>query len=1179
MNKSAIKSFAVTARVKLMESIQQKAYELGITKKEIKELEVYQDGFRINDKFFKKYQIKQREKLLEKIKDQGFDQVIEEVAYTWFNRLIAIRFMEVNEYLPTGVRVLSSIDSGKIEPDTVTEVLTIAKDLELDLEVVYHLQDENNTEELFKYILVKQCNKLGEIMPMMFQRIEDYTELLLPDKLLSEGSVVRDLVSMINEEVWKEQVEIIGWLYQYYISEKKDEIFVDLKKNKKITKENIPAATQLFTPKWIVQYMVENSLGKLWLESHPNDQLKNDWKYYIEEAEQEQEVQLQLENLKNNNIAPEDIKVLDPCMGSGHILVYAFDVLYKIYQSAGYSEREIPQLILEKNLYGLDIDDRAAQLAYFALVMKARSYNRRIFKRRLELNLCSIQESNSISSEEIRYFVNDSSKDFVELINVFHDAKEYGSILNVEAINTDSIVNRLEEIKLQNDIQDIFNYQYRESLIEKLPSLIKQTNLMTNKYDVVITNPPYMSSSGMNSNLKRFTEKYYKDSKSDLYSTFIEKGMKFTKKNGYLSMVTMHSWMFLSSFETLRQNIINTTSLYSILHLGAEAFENIIGKVVQTVAFVCRNIHLPLIKPTGIRLVDYYDSRRYEKESQFFNKENRFAEVRQSSYKEIPGAPIAYWASKRVIEIFRESLMLKDIADPRQGLATGNNEMFLRLWHEVNYIEIGFRFNKIADIHLSNKKWVPCNKGGSYRKWYGNNSILIKFDDKSFEQLKNQGNNLPSRQYYLKKGLTWSTLTTGPLSVRYCDEGFVFETKGSMCFPKDYAKLEYILGYLNSKLVSHFIKFLSPTIDYHEGPLGKLPVILFENDSINEMVSQNISISKKYWDNYEVSWDFIKHPLLNYKNQHVNNIESAFYEYLKFNKIEIDNLKNNEEKINQIYLVEFGLNEELSYKVDSKEISLKPIEKKETIKSFISYAVGCIFGRYSIEQDGLVFAGGEFDVNKYNTFNVDIDNVIPITDDEYFEDDIVSRFIDFVRVTFGQETIEDNLDFIAATLIKKANETSRQRIRRYFLKDFYKDHLQTYQKRPIYWLFDSGKNDGFKALIYMHRYDVGAVARVRTDYLHTLQRKYEAEMSRIDLLLESDVSTNEKTKAKKQKEKLQKQLLECQQYDQVIAHLANQKIEIDLDDGVKENYEKFQNIEVPQGEGKKALKANLLAKI
>jgi type II restriction/modification system DNA methylase subunit YeeA len=1182
MNKSAIKNFAVTARVKLMESIEQKAYELGITKTETKVPEVYLDGFSINNKFFKPYQMIQRDKLIQKIKNQDFDQVIEEVAYTWFNRFIAIRFMEVNEYLPTGVRVLSSIDKEKVEPDAVIEVLNISEELDLKLDIVYRLQDENNSEELFKYILVKQCNKLGEIMPIMFEQIEDYTELLLPDNLLKEGSVVRDLIEIIDEEDWKEQVEIIGWLYQYYISEKKDEVFADLKINKKISKENIPAATQLFTPKWIVQYMVENSLGKLWLGSHPNEELQNQLRYYLRDIEQKPYVKEQLLKINNKTLSAEEIKIFDPCMGSGHILVYAFDILYKIYKSVGYSERDIPKLILEKNLYGLDIDDRATQLAYFSLIMKARSYNRKLFKDEIKLNLYSIQESNSIAKEAIQYFSKiTKNNEFESLVNMYNDAKEFGSILKVNKINFEKLEEQISNLKNYLS-EDLFSEQYKETLLACIPNLIMQLRLMTMKYDIVITNPPYLGYKSFNKKISDYLKKHYPNSSNDLYASFIQKCIEYSKNQGYVSMITQHSWMFLSGYTELREAIINNHTIMSMNHLGPRAFEEIGGEVVQTVAFILNKDLIKDFSGSYVRLTGYNTAS--QKEEQFLKSSNIFT-YNQNRYKQIPESPIVYWISEKLKHSFVNGELLGDLGQPMKGLDTCDNEKFVRFWYEVDSNRIGFNIDDNKDT--LEHKWFPYAKGGSFRKWYGNNEnvVLWENDGQILRNLRDNKGKIKSRpqntRYYFKKGITWSSISSSKLSMRYM-ENSIFGGGGSGLFVNN-KYFYFLLALLNSKVTFEILNALNPTLNILVGDLKRLPININTNqyDNIESLCIECINISKLDWDSYETSPGFERHPLLTVNEKKENNILIAH----NYNKWETEKstryskLKENEEQLNNIFINIYGLEEEITSKVENNDISIFLSDVVKEIKYFISYFVGCLFGRYSLDKNGLVYAGGDFIKSNYKTFEVEDENIIPVTDDEYFKGDIVNRFIDFIRVSFGNDTCEENLDFIADVLTKKANETSRQRIRRYFVKEFYKDHIQLYQKRPIYWLFDSGNNDGFKALIYMHRYDVGTVAKIRTDYLHRLQRKYEAEISRLDLIMESNLSALELTKSKKQKEKLQKQLFECQQYDQIIAHVANRKIEIDLDDGVKVNYEMFQNIEVPQGDGKKPIKANLLAKI
>lgn len=1173
MDKTAVKNFATRARKRLIEDIKQKAYELGITKDKIEEVDDFDGGFRVNGRVFKKHEIKQRKELVAKIKEKGFEQVVEEAAYTWFNRFIALRFMEVNEYLPSGVRVLSSVDKNKAEPDIIKEALNV--DLDVDEEVVYRLQDNNETGDLYRYLLVKQCNELGKIMPAVFEEIADYTELLLPGNLLSEGSIIRDLVESIDEEDFKNQVEIIGWLYQYYISEKKDEVFAGLKKNKKITKENIPAATQLFTPKWIVKYMVENSLGRLWLESHPNEELKSKWKYYLEEAEQEPEVQKQLEEIRNN-LNPEEIKVLDPAMGSGHILVYAFDVLYEIYLSAGYSERDIPRLILEKNLYGLEIDDRAGQLAYFALMMKARSKNRRIFRRKIDLNLCAIQESNGISKEAVDYFVNgDESlkRDFQYLVDVFHDAKEYGSILDVKKIDFDAIEKRVEEIRGEK-ASDLFEEKYRNMILGKVPPLVKQGRIMSEKYDVVVTNPPYMGRKSMNNKLSTFVEKFYPDSKVDFFAVFIEKCLSLTKK--FNAMITQHAWMFLSSFTRLREKVLESTTIRSMVHLGARAFEEVKGEVVQSTTFIISKGNINNYKANYFRLVHLKDP--HKKEIGYLLKNNIYT-LTQAEFVKIPNRPIVYWITNKFRELFAGEL-LSSYTKPVSGLSTGAVEKYILYWYEINFNYIGFGFKSRENALKSDYKYFPHNKGGKSRKWYGNMEEVVNYNKNSISEMKKlPGFRHDNRELYFKESISWSKSTSNNFCVRYVPTGFVFDNSSVSCFEGD---LTWLLGLLNSKFTLFFTEIINPTLSILVGDLKKLPIYRKAINKYGKQVSLFTNICKKIsktdWDSFETSWDFKKHPLLTHKGS-AATVEQAFQNWSDFTEKQFNQLKANEEELNRIFIEIYGLQDELTPEVEDKDITIRKADRERDIKSFISYAAGCMFGRYSLDEEGLAYAGGEFDAGKYKTFKASKDNVIPVVDDVYFDNDIVSRFVEFVMVTFGEETLEENLDYIAETLGKKSSETSRQAIRRYFFKGFYKDHVRTYKKRPIYWLFDSGRQNGFKALIYMHRYDPSTVARVRTDYLHELQKKYEAEINRLDIILESDVSAREKTAARKKKEKISKQLAECIAYDQVISHVANQKIEIDLDDGVKVNYARFQGIEVPQGEGKKPLKANLLAKI
>ncbi|MEB1807292.1 MAG: BREX-1 system adenine-specific DNA-methyltransferase PglX [Bacillaceae bacterium] len=1170
MNKSAIRKFAVQARTQLVIDIEQKAYDLGITPGDIKEAEVCKGGFRINQRIFPSFELKQREELIEKIKEKGYEQIIEEVAYTWFNRLIALRFMEVNDYLPTGVRVLSSEQPWKSEPDILAEAQNI--DLDINVDRLYRFQDANDREGLFKYLLIKQCNALHTILPVMFKKINDYTELLLPENLLQDDSVLQLLVTLIPEEDWKDQVEIIGWLYQFYISEKKDEVFAGLKKRQKVTKENIPAATQLFTPKWIVQYMVENSVGRLWLDTHANEELKANWNYYIEETEQDTHIQAQLDSLKPTDLKPEEIKVLDPCMGSGHILVYAFDVLYHIYSKAGYSPREIPKLILENNLYGIDIDDRAAQLAYFALMMKARSYNRRLFREAIQVNVCSIQESNEIPRDAVDYFIDTTNIevdatvqiDLNHFIASFHDAKEYGSILKLENLQFAAVEQRLKEIRTNNSI-NLFESQYRDVILATIPPLLQQAKLLTMKYDIVITNPPYMGIGNMNPALKKYIEEHYKEYSNDLFTVFMEQMHELGKPESYIATINQHSWMFLSRYERVRSFLMETQSIVSMVHLGARAFEEIGGEVVQTTSYITRNTPIEDFTSCFINLVSFGTQ---EKEQQMMNKDNWFIK-KMKEFKRIPKHPFAYWTSQTMLENFKLYPSIETVIDKAgSGNKTANNERFLRFAWEVNQEEM-------------NKRWFLYAKGGRLRKWYGNLETIIDWSDEAKTYYRdNPTSNLLNQEYWFKDGITYTDLTTRAFNARVLSSNTLFDMAGPAMLVENEEDRLFLLGLLNSVVANEVFRLLNSGLHVKLNDVVRVPFISPPDDvkdQVIAIVKENIEIVKEDWDSFETSVDFKKHPFLQH-NQ--GTLEETFTNWTNYTTGQFERLKTNEEKLNEIFIQLYRLEGEYSPVVKEEELSIRMAERERDVKSFISYAVGCMFGRYSLDEDGLVFGGGIFYLSRYETFNAVKDNVIPITDDEYFVDDIVTRFVDFLSVTFGERQLEQNLEWIAGALNKKGTESSRQAIRRYFIKDFYKDHVQVYKKRPIYWQFDSGKQNGFKALIYMHRYDEGLAARVRTEYLHLLQRKYEAELERLNIFLSEDVSGREKTITNKRLDTVEKQLIETQHYDHVIAHIANQCIMIDLAAGVKKNYMQFQNIKIVQATEKMpAAKMNVLAEV
>ena len=1180
MDKNAIKKFAVRARTELIARVSLKGVEYGITEDTIEDA----NADSVGGKVLTADEKKQRQALIAEIHDKGYKQVMEEVAYTWFNRFSALRFMEVNGYLPSHVRVFTD-EENNFKPQIITEAIHLDLD-RLNMEKVYALKDAEKTEELYKYLLIVQCNALNKILPGMFQKIADYTELLLPDNLLREGSVIQQMIELISEDDWKDAVQIIGWLYQYYNSEKKDDVFAALKKNVKITKENIPAATQLFTPDWIVRYMVENSLGRLWLEGHPDvkeqllpteeeqsayaagnrDPEDTKWHYYLEEAEQEPEVQAQLSEIRKEyaSLTPDQLKVIDPCSGSGHILAYMFDVLMKIYESYGYTTREAVASIVENNLYGLDIDDRAAQLAYFAVMMKARQYDRRFFSRGIQPHVYAIVESNHVDKFAVDYFCNGDAKltaAMDTIIRELHDAKEYGSILTVTPQDWSALYDRFAEIT-----EDI--HLAREVVLKELLPLVQVAEALAQKYDVVVTNPPYAGISNLSSKVNNFIKDNYPDSKADFFSVFIERCNDLVRKNGLQAMITQHGWMFLSSFEKLRAKLLKNETI-TMAHLGARAFEEIGGEVVQTTSFVMIKSELNDYRGVYCRLIE--PNTQQGKEDMFLMEQNRFS-TKQKNFYDIPGTPFAYWLSDTMFDIFKNSKTLSDVAKPRQGLATSDNDRFLKLWHEVDFSKIGFGITSIDDDRKFEYKWFPCTKGGSFRRWYGNNDYIVNWENDG-EEIKayaaklyrNYTRTIKNIPFYFRKGLTWSTISSGLFSLRYVPEGFVFETKGAMCYVDD-KYLYSVLALYNTKVMQQFLAVVSPTLDYHEGPLGRTPILLEDNSEIDEITKNCITISKNEWDSFENSWDYKVHPLIELRtetecvrvheqqNYHIKDV------YLVWSQLcdkRFQQLKDNEEKLNRHFIDVYNLQNELTPEIEENDVSVRKADLGRDIRSFISYAVGCMFGRYSLDVDGLVYAGGEWDDSKYSSFAADKDNIIPICDDEYFEDDIVGLFVKFVKTVYGAETLDENLKFIANALGGKGQP--KDVIRNYFLSDFYSDHCKIYQKRPIYWLFDSGKKNGFKALIYMHRYQPDTIARIRTDYVHEQQARYRTAIADLEQRI-ANASTGERVKLNKKLTTLQAQDTEIRTYEEKIHHLADQMISIDLDDGVKKNYAIFQDV-------------------
>lgn len=1156
MNKNAIQKFAIWARNELIAQVSQRAYQYGID----------ESGFgdasadTLNGRLLTAEEKSQRQELIKQIKEKGYQQVMEEVAYTWFNRFIALRFMEVNNYLPSHIRVFSDA-SGAFKPEILNDVLHL--DLPgLDSGKVAEYIESNDTEGLYRYLLLTQCNALNSALPVMFERMGGYTEMLLPNNILRQDSVLGHMVADIPEADWTDQVQIIGWLYQYYNTELKDDTFALLKKNVKITKERIPSATQLFTPDWIVRYMVENSLGRIYVDKRKNEGIYADgrgademtweeseakrianekhiaeqmgWKYYLPEAEQTEEVRQQLDEIQREyaNLDVKDIKVIDPCMGSGHILVYAFDVLMQIYTSAGWDQREAAQSILKNNLFGLDIDDRAAQLAYFAVMMKARQYDRRLLTRGIQPNIYSIRESNGIQAMTIEYFHKNDPKlkaDIESIVTEMRDAKEYGSILNITPVDFTGLYARFDEIR-----EDI--HMMQQAALDELLPVVKCAELLAQKYDVVVTNPPYMAVSNAGAKVNNYVKKNFPDSKADLFAVFIERCGQMAKKNGYQAMITQHTWMFLGSYEGLRVRLASR-SLVSLLHLGIKAFEEIGNDVVQTCAFVFQNTSCAGQKSRFCRLVDVKDS--VKKEQEFYNP-NLYSEKSTDSFKVIPGFTYAYWVEDAFIENFEKGFNIEQYAEftGSQNI-TGNNEKYLRYHWEVEADKVGQTY------------WVFYAKGGDYRKYYGNLEMVIDWRDSARNfYATNKTSNLLSEHFWFREGVTYSAVTSRGTGFRYLPKGCIFDKGGPSIAIKD--SLYYLLALLNSKTAELYFRVLNPSINLQVKDIKALPILVEDKDKIADITQRSVQLAKDDWDSFETSFTFKQHPL----TVGHTRVEEAFVAWKATQLERFNELLSNEATVNELFKAIYRL-DDLEIKFEERDIPIRKAILQRDIHSLISYVVGCMFGRYSLDVDGLAYAGGEWDASKYKTIIPDGDNIIPICDDEYFDDDITGRFVKWVETVYGKDTLEENLKFVADALGGKG--TPREVIRSYFLNDFYADHLKTYQKRPIYWLFDSGKKNGFKALCYMHRYQRDLLARLRTDYVHEQQERYRTQLAQLGDAIDH-ASASERVKLTKQQKKFQDQATELQKYEEKVHHLADQNIEIDLDDGVKHNYELFADV-------------------
>lgn len=1186
MNKTAIKNFSIWARNKLIEDITYKAGLIGVSEKGIaqplsqstKDLQFFDIGTKDYAQVAGK-EIEQRNGLVKVIKEKerdlkyadAFKAVIEEIAYTWFNRLVAIRFMEVNDYLPSRVRVLSSENPAKNEPDFVTTPFDT--DLEFtpaEQDRIMQLKDENKLDELFRMLFIKQCNKLHEILPDMFEKTNDYTELLLTISFTDKEGVVCHLVNDIAEDNWQEQVEIIGWLYQYYISEK-HEVVVNVLGKKSVKKDDIPAATQLFTTDWVVRYMVDNSLGRYWVERHPESNLAEKLDFFVKSKNR----QIQYINEK---VEPQELTFFDPCMGSGHILVYAFDVLMEIYRECGYTDRDAVSEIMQHNLFGVDIDDRCSQLAYFALIMKARSYDRRFLSREIKPNVMAIQESNGISSFGRSKNTPDASMNKIGeyLIDAFRHAKEIGSLQTVERRDYAGFQKYLTTC-VDNAVIDIEFALWQVEVLPVIEKLASQADILSKKYAVVCTNPPYLNK--MEGHLKDFVVDRYKPYSGDLFSVFMYRNFGFCKDDGYSAFMTPNVWMFIKSYEQLREYIIKQKSVSTLIQMAKGAFYR--EATVDVCSFVLRNQGANKYG-TFIRLEDFKGDMDVQKKALLdlmkANSKYIFAkDIRE--FLEIEGMPFAYWISDITASAFKLPTTIGKISPPKQGLATADNDRFLRLWFEVDIHNIGFGCTDTDSALRTKLKWFPYNKGGAYRRWFGNREYVVNWenDGSEIKNFRDENGKVRSRpqniQYYFKPAITWSDTTSASFSGRYAENGFIFDIKGSSGFPNE-NDLPYVLGLLNSCVSQEFIRILNPTITTQVGDMARIPVALKakRRPEVERMVLENVQMARDDWNSFEFSWEFKRHPLV---RKHTT-IREAFAEWETECEERFVKVKANEEELNKIFIDIYGLSDELLPDVEDKNVTIRKADLSREIRSLLSYAIGCMFGRYSLDEDGLIYAGGKFASEKYNSFIPDKDNVIPINDEPYFEDDIVGLLCRWLQKVYGQTTLEENLDYIAHALGNKG-ATSREIISNYFLNDFFKDHCATYSvtgsgKRPIYWLFDSGKQNGFKALVYMHRWDADTVGNLRVEYLHKMQHTYEREIQRMQETIDDGRDSREVSKATKRKDKLQKQLKETKDYDAMLAHIALSRIEIDLDDGVKVNYEKVQT-------GRDGKKMQILAKI
>lgn len=1133
-----------------------------------------------------------RQEIISQVRLKGYKNIIEEFAYTWFNRLVALRFMELHGFLPHGFRVLSST-SGSIEPDILKNLGLVKDELHLDMNTCAKLKGQNKTEELFRYVLICQCNALSAILPMLFSRDLAYMELLLPKSLLIGGTVLTKLVE-IPEENFMNDVEIIGWMYQFYISAKKDAVNAA---KKTITKDTLPAVTQLFTPDWIVRYMAENSVGRIWMESYPQSPLRSSMKYYVDDPEQTENVQRKLDEIKYRNVNPEEIRVIEPCSGSGHILVYVMELLYKMYEEKGYNKRDIPTLILKNNLVGLDVDKRAAQLASFALVMKARTMNNRFFRQEYYTlpQVYELQDSQALESlnyrkhmKELEEFSDAEIRAVSELVNTFENGKTIGSLIKVPALDYAAIEGVIDKLD-HKVVPTTFNAYFVSDGAAQLKILLNQARILSAKYDVMITNPPYIGISSMEAPVKEYAVEYYPNSKTDMFAMFMETGL--VKRNSFTAMVNMHNWMTLSSYEELRNHFIQNNEIVVMAHLGPHAFEAIGGEIVQTTAFVARK---GTYDANGVyyNLVDSSD-----KEKDFFLIKNRNPEkgelrfvVPSINFKELPGCQYAYWISTALARDFDRGESITKYIDTFQGIITGDNPKFLRFWHEVSAAKIPFHQSKMDSIDLSKQYWIPYNKGGEIRKWYGVQDYVVYW--KKGPDDKTRGKKGFS-DYYLREYVAWSYTVSNTIATRYYPCGFLWDVRGSGLFDKA-NMIYYLEGLISSKIGIKLLRINNSTPSCQVENIVQFPIIVDKarKSQIDELVVANNNKSRDDWDSFEISWDFHHHPLLllprekadaectQFSQSRMEKLGSLSWHYKRWTEEcqdRFNTLKANEEELNRIFIDIYGLQDELTPEVEDKDVTVRLADQERDVKSLISYLVGVVMGRYSLDVPGLAYAGGAWDASNYRTYQPDDDGIVPIYRGIGMEDGLTAQLINLLKLIYGEDNYRQNIDFIAESIGRNNNESSEEALNRYLNDGFFADHLKIYQKRPIYWLFSSGKNSGFKCLIYMHRYTSDTLARINSRYFLPESTRLKNDLEELVGRL-AKAEGRDRVRLEKERQKLAASYNEAIEYGQVLDHMANQYIEIDLDDGVKTNYAKFQSVEMVTDSGNK-VKKDLLAPI